>query len=507
MKNKKLLTTAVFLAVVTLLAKACGLVRDSMIAGYFSAGFETDAFMTATKLPTMLFDMVIGGVISASFIPIFTSVREKEGNASAEKFASRFIMMIVSVAVVIALLGIIFSEELVILLAPGFDGAKLNLTAELTAIMFPMIIFTGLAFSFVGLLQSYGEYNIPALISLVSNVAIIIYFPLCADRFGIHGLAYTMLIAWSLQVLVQIPSLIRFKFSFRPDFRLNDPNLISALKLAGPMLVSTWVQPLYSVINSRLASGINGAPTVLELANRLYVVMTGVFSFVVTNLIFPKAAKANAENNEDEAKSLIVTSLKSMFLILLPLTVGVIVLAPNLTSIIYEHNKFDSRSVMRVANALRGYSVGMVALAVNEVLSKYFFSMKNSRTPMRNSIISIIINILLAYALFGVLKTPGLALAAAGGSICNALLNAFSLRDKKLFKKEDWICVLKTGVCALVMGAVLIPVSNALKFVSGGIVGNTIFCGLCGLVGIVVYFAATVVLRVDLIKNLIKRER
>ncbi len=507
MKNKKTLTTAVFLAVVTLLAKACGLVRDSMIAGYFSAGFETDAFMTATKLPTMLFDMVIGGVISASFIPIFTSVREKEGKEQADKFASRFIVMILSVAIVIALLGIIFSDRLVMLLAPGFNGAKLDLTSELTAIMFPMIIFTGLAFSFVGLLQSNGEYNIPAIISLISNVAIIIYFPLFADKFGIRGLAYTMLIAWSLQVIVQIPSLFKFKFRFRPDFRLNDQNVISALKLAGPMLISTWVQPLYSVINSRLASGIEGAPTVLELANRLYVVMTGVFSFVVTNLIFPKAAKANAENKEDEAKSLIVTSLKSMFLILLPLTVGVMVLAPYITSIIYEHNKFDSESVIRVANALRGYSVGMVALAVNEVLSKYFFSMQNSRTPMRNSIISIFINIALAYALFGALQTPGLALAAAGGSICNAVLNAISLRDKKLFKKEDFINILKIFVSAAVMGSVLIPVSNALKFISGGLVGNILYCGLCAVAGIIVYMIAVILLRVDLIKNLINRER
>ncbi len=507
MKNKKILATAVFLAVVTLLAKACGLVRDSMIAGYFSAGFETDAFMTATKLPTMLFDMVIGGVISASFIPVFTSVGEKEGKEQADKFASKFIVMILSVSIVISLLGIIFSNQLVSLLAPGFDGAKLNLTADLTAIMFPMIIFTGLAFSFVGLLQSNGEYNIPAIISLISNVAIIIYFPLCADKFGIYGLAYTMLIAWSLQVIVQIPSLIKFKFKFRPDFRLNDYNVISALKLAGPMLVSTWVQPLYSVINSRLASGIDGAPTVLELANRLYVVMTGVFSFVVTNLIFPKAAKANAENKEDEAKSLIVTSLKSMFLILLPLTVGVMVLAPYITSIIYEHNKFDSESVMRVANALRGYSVGMVALAVNEVLSKYFFSMKNSRTPMRNSIISILVNIALAYSLFGTLKTPGLALAAAGGSICNAVLNAFSLRDKKLFNKEDIISILKMFVSAMIMAAVIVPVANALVFISGGVLENMLYCGLCAIIGIIVYFAATILLRVDLIKNLLKRER
>ena len=493
------------MAVATLLAKACGLIRDSMIAGYFSAGMETDAFMTATKLPTMLFDMVIGGVISASFIPIFTSVKESKGKAHADKFASRFIMMIVSVAVVIALLGIVFSDNLVTLLAPGFEGEKHALTSTLSAIMFPMIIFTGLAFSFVGLLQSYGEYNIPAIISLVSNVAIIAYFPLFADKFGIHGLAYTMLVAWSLQVIVQIPSLIKFKFRFRPDLKLADPDIKAALSLAGPMLISTWVQPLYSVINSRLASGINGAPTTLELANRLYVVMTGVFSFVVTNLIFPKAAKANAENDEKQARELIITSLKSMAFILLPLTMGIIILASPITSIIYEHNRFDSHSVLNVANALRCYSVGMVALGINEVLSKYFFSMKNSRTPMRNSIISIVINIVLAYILFAAFKTPGLALAAAGGSVCNAVLNAISLRDKKLFGKNEWLCVCKMLFGSLLMGAFVWGVYALAGNILSGFVGNIVLCGICGIVGIIVYFASAYLMKIDIIINLFKK--
>ena len=505
MKDNKLLKTAGFMAVATLLAKACGLIRDSMIAGYFSAGLETDAFMTATKLPTMLFDMVIGGVISASFIPIFTSVKENKGKAQADKFASRFIMLILSVAILIAILGIIFSDHLVTLLAPGFEGEKHALTSTLSAIMFPMIIFTGLAFSFVGLLQSYGEYNIPAIISLVSNVVIIAYFPLFADKFGIHGLAYTMLVAWSLQVIVQIPSLIKFKFRFRPDLKLVDPDIKAALYLAGPMLISTWVQPLYSVINSRLASGINGAPTTLELANRLYVVMTGVFSFVVTNLIFPKAAKANAENNDKQARELIITSLKSMAFILLPLTIGIIILASPITSIIYEHNRFDSQSVLNVANALRCYSVGMVALGVNEVLSKYFFSMKNSRTPMRNSIISIVINIVLAYVLFAAFKTPGLALAAAGGSVCNAILNALSLRDKKLFGKAEWVCVSKMLLCCFIMGACVFGIYMLLRNELYGFAGNVILCGVCAMLGAVVYFPASYLMKIDILVNLFKK--
>lgn len=491
------------MAFATLLAKLCGLIRDSMIAGYFSAGMETDAFMTATKLPTMLFDMVIGGVISASFIPVFNNVREKDGLQIAEKFAGKFIMLVVSVAIVISCLGIIFSDSLVTLLAPGFTGDKHILTARLTSIMFPMIIFTGLAFCFVGLLQSYGEYNIPSIISLVSNVAIIAYFPLFADKYGILGLAYTMLVAWSLQVIIQIPSLIKFKFKFRPSFSFRDSNIKAALILAGPMLISTWIQPLYSVINSRLASGITGAPTILELANRLYIVMTGVFSFIVTNLIFPKVSKANAENNEEEGKKLIVSSLKLMFYILLPLTVGVIILSKPITSIIYEHNNFSKESVEAVATVLKCYSIGMVALAVNEVLSKYFFSMQNSKTPMRNSILSMIINIVLAHLLFNIFKTPGLALAAAGGSISNAVLNWISLKDKKLFAKDDWLDVCKSAACTLVLAFVVFIIYTLLV----PVLNEILLCIVCGITGALVYFAMSCIFKVKLISDVLKTRK
>ena len=364
-----MIKTAGFMALATLLAKACGLVRDSMIAGHFAAGMEADAFMTASKLPTMLFDIVIGGVISASFIPIFAAVREDGGEDEAKRFAGKFITLILLTAAVIAALGMIFSNGLISLLAPGFTGEKHELAARLSAIMFPMIIFTGLAFSFVGVLQSYGEFNIPSIISLVSNLAIIAYFPLFSDKFGITGLAYTMVVAWSLQVVVQVPSLIKLGFRFRPSLAFCDKNIKAALMLALPMLVSTWIQPLYSIINSRIASGINGAPATLEYANRLYVVMTGVFSFVVTNLVFPKAAKANARHDDAEAKKLIAVSLKTMFLIILPLTVGVIILSKPITSVIYEHNKFSSENVRNVSLALSCYSIGMLGLAINEVLS------------------------------------------------------------------------------------------------------------------------------------------
>lgn len=506
--GKKMLLTAGFMAAATLVAKVLGLIRDSLIAAFFATGMQADAFMAASKLPTTLFDMVIGGVISATFIPVFNDIITKENKDSAVKFANKFITMILMITVLISLIGIVFADPLVNMIAPNYTGEKHELTVQLTSIMFPMIIFTGLAFSFVGLLQSFGEYNIPSVISLVSNLAIIIYFVLFGKKFGVQGLAVTMLVAWSLQVAVQIPSLIKFKFVYKPDFRLADPHIKQAILLAGPMLISTWVQPLYTIINSRLASGIDGAYSSLEYANRLYLIVTGVFSFVVTNLIFPKLSRANASENRKEAQKLVTTSLKAIAIIIIPLMAGFMILSAPITSLIYEHGEFNESRVSVVAQALGCYSAGMIGLAVNEILSKAFFSMQDSKTPMVNSIISMVFNIVAAYILFNFLHVNGLALAAAAGSICNAVLNGMVMAKKcpGALNKKDFITIIKIIFAAAVMSAAVLAVYRwANPIFSGKTMKNIFTIAACGISGVVVYGALVWILKVDEIRALVKK--
>ena len=231
--SKKMLKTAGFMAVATFLAKALGLLRDMLIAAFFGTGIEADAYLTATRLPTMLFDIVIGGVISAAFIPVFNSVLEKKDKEKALEFANRFIGMVLLISGLITILGVVFSDSLITFMVPEFGVEAHNLAKELTMIMFPMIMFTGLAFSFVGILQSFGEFKIPAIMSLVSNLAVIVYFVLCGKRFGVYGLSVTMLLAWALQVIIQIPSLVKFEYKFRPTLNFRDENIKAAMKQIG----------------------------------------------------------------------------------------------------------------------------------------------------------------------------------------------------------------------------------------------------------------------------------
>ena len=506
--GKKMLLTAAFMAFATLLSKVLGLVRDSMLTAYFGSGMESDAFLTASTIPTQLFDVVIGGVISATFIPVFNDIMTKKSKDEAMRFVNKFITLVLLAAVIISVIGIIFASPLVTLQAPSYDAQKHLLAQQLTAIMFPMIIFTGLAFSCVGLLQSFGEYNVPSIISLVSNIAIILYYVLFGKKFGVYGLAVTMVIAWSLQLVIQLPFLKRFGVRYRPDFRFKDPSIKQAALLAGPMLISTWVQPLYSLVNQRLASNVASAVTYIQQSSRLYIIVTGVFSFVVTNLIFPKLSQAVAENNKEEANSLIVTSLKSIFLVILPIMAVFMVAAEPIANVMYGHGKMSAEGVQNIGYLLKLYSIGMLALAANEVLSKAFFSMQDSKPPMRNSIVSMVVNIALAYALYHYMSTPGLALATVGGSVTNALLNYICMVRKHpgMFTKSDKLSIVKIVICGIVMYAAMYI---SFSFVSGrveisSIFGSIIAAGVSGAVSALIYLASCMVMKIDIITDLIK---
>lgn len=506
-KSKKMFLTAAFMAAATLLSKVLGLVRDSMLTAFFGSGMESDAFLTATTIPTTLFDVVIGGVISASFIPVFNDIMTKRGKDKALEFVNKFVTLILCISLLIMTAGILFRSSLVSVMV-NYDADGHRLASELTAIMFPMIIFTGLAFSFVGLLQSFGEYNIPSIISLVSNLAIIIYYVLFGNKFGIHGLAAMMVIAWSLQFIIQLPWIKKFGIRYRPDFRFKDPAIKQMLYLAGPMLISTWVQPLCTIINQHFASNVQASVTYMQQSSRLYIIVTGVFSFVVTNLVFPKLAQAVANNDREETNSLIVTSMKSIFAVIMPIMAIFLVLPQSISRIMYGYGKMDSYSVEQIGILLRCYSIGMIWLAVNEVLSKAFFSMQDSKPPMINSVISIAVNIALVYVLYSKLSTIGLALATVCGSVVNAVLNYICMVKKcpGMFKKHDGFEILKTLVCTAVMCPVLYYIYGAAQSMvdMSAVVGNIIAAGTAGAVGIIAYFVMCLALRVEVVWNIIK---
>ncbi|MBE6542024.1 MAG: murein biosynthesis integral membrane protein MurJ [Ruminococcaceae bacterium] len=491
--------SALIMGIIILLSKVLGLVRDMMIAASYGTTDAAIAYETASKLPITVFDFILGGVVTSAFIPVYNRIAVEKNKKDALSFASSYVNMILLITVSLSVLGCVFSGPLVSLIAPELNESTALLASELTRIMFPMVIFVGLAFSFVGFLQSEGEYNIPALISLVSNLIMIGYLLTLGDRFGVKGLSWAMLIGWGAQAAVQIPSVIKKGFKYSIKSPVNSPEVLRAAKNTLPILIATWTTPVCNLINTRLASGIDGgrAITALGYGNRLYTIIVGLFSFVATNLLFPYFSRAAASGLSDENDRLTRTSIKTLAFIIMPISVGVASLSESFVSLIYENGTFNSSDTLITAEALRFYAVGMVFAAISEVLTKAFFAVEKMKIPMISSVISMTFNVIVIVVLGSRLGIGGIALISGVSAGVNMIINLVFAYRKKLisFSIGDYKDLTKSLVSALLMGAAVFFVSELTSDL-----GRALSFVISVAAGVIVYAALTAVLRSDEIK-------
>jgi len=503
-KKGSILGTAALMGVIVILSKVLGLLRDVLVARAYGMGPEAVAYDTASRLPVLLFDFVIGGVVSTAFIPVFNEILVKRSKDEAMRFSLSYVNLIMLITSAITIAGVVFAEPLVGFFAPDIADTTKALAVDLTRIMFPMVIFTGLAFSFVGILQSMGEFRIPALISLLSNGIMVIYLFTLNNLFGIVGLSVAMLIGWASQAIVQLPSLLGFGWRYRPILELRSPYIKKAMKNALPILIGTWTQPVCSLINTRFASGLEEgrAITALGYANRLYTIIAGVFTFVCTNLLFPHLSRASASGNKDESRKMTVNAIKILVFIIAPITVGIFLLASPLTAIIYERGEFTSADTALTAEALSRYAVGMVFLAANEVLTKAFFADGNTKIPMVSSLISMVFNVALVSIFAERLGVGGIALASGIAMILNFAVNCAVMwhREGKLFSLLDAKDLAVSLVSAAVMGVAV--------YFARSITGSSIIdLALATLIGMAVYFIASILLRSEETEFFLKKLR
>lgn len=482
-KNEKkggLLGTAAMMAILIFAAKALGLLRDSLVAGAYGTTAPAIAYETASRLPVLIFDFVIGGVVSAAFIPVFSDLLVREGKKSAMRYAASYVNLIFCLTSILTVAGVVFASPLVDLLAPKLAPDVKTLAVELTRIMFPMVICTGLAFSFVGILQSMGEFRIPAVISLVSNLIMVGYLLFFLDDFGVYGLAVAMLCGWGAQALIQVPKLRKLGFRVSLRAGIFSPHILRSLKLALPILIGTWTQPLCTVINTSYASAMNGgrAITALGYANRLYTIIVGVFAFVATNLLFPHFSRAAASGDTGTSRRLMFTSVKTLSFIIAPIAVGLAVLAEPITAILFERREFTPADTALTATALRCFAVGMLFMAANEVLSKSFFAENRPKIPMITSLVAMGINVGLVIVLSplgvaGIALSSGIAVAVQCVGNAIAYCRVFGTR----FPVSDLWDMGKSVLAALGMGG---AVYVCLPYLPGGHLITTVLAVLIG---------------------------
>ncbi len=433
-KNKSAAGTVGVMMAITLLGKILGLVRDRLLTVNYGSGSAANAFLTASRIPRVFFDTVFASAISACLIPVLGEVMEKRGKRDAFRFAGNFMTVMGAACALLTALGTVFAPQLTAFFADGYDAETAALCAYLTRIMMPTVFFTGLAFSFVGVLQTLGEFNIPAAISLVSNLAVIAYYLTLNSRFGITGLAAAFLTAWFLQAAVQVPSLLKRGFRFHPSLSVRNDEMRKVGRLLLPVMVSTWVLPINQTINSKFASRLfeGAGVSAVEHAFNLYTVIAGVFVLSVTNYLFPRLARESAQGGGEKLRSTLRGATHSTLFVVAPMTAGLFTMAGPLVDLIFGGGQFDAFSVGITARALRFMSLGMIGYAVQAVLSRAYFAEQKGRVPLAAGGISIAVNAALCVLLTDRLDVTGIALACTAAFTVNALVLALPLKRRGL---------------------------------------------------------------------------
>lgn len=511
--NAKIVKTFSTVVLITIFSKIIGLIRDIVFAYYFGTGYEATAFFTAIRIPTQLLDLGLSAAITATFIPVFNEVMQKKGKDNANSFASNFVNIIAIVTTLISVLGIIFAPQVVQVLAGGFDAKTFELTVQLIQITFPMIIFTAIAFSFVGFLQSYGQFNVPAMISAVSNIAIILFLIFFKDVFGIYGITVFMLIAWALQVIIQIPFVINkgYKFSFKIDFKNTD--IKKVFKLALPIIISTSVIPINILVSTRIASGMGeDGVAILEYGYKLFIVAVGVFTYAIGNIIFPEFARLSSSNNMDDFIALIKKGLKAITFILIPFTIGFIIFRTDIVSILYEHGEFNSTSTLLTSNVLLYYAIGMIGFGFLEIMNKVFYAKQNVKTPVIVGLCMIVTNIILCIMLSSFMGINGLALATSITIILNALILMIcaNVQMKNILTRDFAISIFKILIASISMGIVVIVLNNWLIGIMNTDILQVIRLIIGAIVGVSVYVIVAYLMKlkeIEEFKNMIKIKR
>lgn len=311
---------------------------------------------------------------------------------------------------------------------------------------------------------------------------------------------------------MQLPTVKKKGFKYKFGFDFNDEGIRKVVKLAIPILISTWVQPINNLVNLRLASGLeNGeAVSAIEYSYNLYLIIVGVFSYTLSNIIFPELSKLTADNNKTEIKKILNNSTKISLLFIIPMSVGIALISGDIIKIIYERGEFTAHSTLLTSQALLYYAIGMIGYGLMEVLNKAFYAMQDSKTPMKISIVAIALNLLLSITLVRVMGYTGLPLAASITSIIIGVLMIFVINKKipGIVEKDDAKELAKILISATVMGLLIIVLKNL-------IIGNTLIKTVLRVAisvgaGVISYFACAILLKNQTINEYIskiKKER
>jgi putative peptidoglycan lipid II flippase len=518
---------AMIVAILTLLSKIIGFVKNMFLAGYFGTSYIVDTLNISNAIPSMIFAGVLGAT-ATSFIPSFSKIQENEGALKANLFTSRLINLLVIISIVSSLVGILLSKQVVTLftmpdvhaaagsnilekagwyLTHGWTGERLALASFYVKVTFSYCLFGSAA----GILDSYLKYKNVFIAPVISGYLVnfcIIIFIITSNIFSDPRLLVFGVFAGTIINCIVICILAARKhFHYTFDFHMGGA-VKNILVLAVPVFIGSTIGQINMFVDRTLASGLpEGSIASLDYANLLIALSTGLTSSIIGTILYPKMAQAYALDDRERFSNIFSTGLFVIIILGVPLTLGSLLYNGALVHIVYLRGAFDMASLSMTSTAFFYYSIGMLPQMVGGFLVALFYSKHDTRTPLYVGFVSVIFNIVFSLILIRPLAHGGLALGTSIAATVSAVIMLIIIWRKStgIITRGFAIKCIKVGVAAVIAVGASAPVFRYLPelFLSRGwIYPHMVQLGLAVLVAAGVYLLLLKLLKIEELKHL-----
>jgi putative peptidoglycan lipid II flippase len=396
-----LVRAGLIVAVATLFSRVSGFVREMVIAAFFGTGLAAGAFRGANQIPNLLRLLLGEAAIGAALIPVFTSYLAQGEKKEANKVASGAINSLMLLLAAVIAVCMLFAPLLVQLMLPGYTGSEFWLTVGLTRVMFPSVLLMALSGMVMGILNAHDRFTAAAIAPVVMNIVWIGMTVLFAHSWGAFAPAYGFLIGSFVQFGVQLPALRRTGYRYDLGLHLDHPGVQRIWILIGPMVLSLATQDINSIIDTRFASlvtGISGqhlgpqSVAAFGYAVRLWIFPISIFAISVATVLFPTMSRHVGLEDFEGFRKRIGQGMRVILLLLVPSTIGLMVLAVPIVRLVFQRGLFTNMSTLYTASALTYYTIGLTSAGLLHITNRAFYSLKDTRTPLIVASVSIVTN-------------------------------------------------------------------------------------------------------------------
>lgn len=497
--NRRIARAAGTVMAAFIISNIVGLIRGMVIYRTFGTGAELDSFNAANRVTELLFNLMAGGALGSAFIPVFTGFLTRKDTEGSWRLASGIINLLIVSLSAATLLGIILAPEIVqhvlFILNPGVNIGQLALTTGLLRILLPTIIIFGVSGILMGILNSHQQFWIPAIAPALYSLGMIAGVLLLPEGWGISRLAWGALLGSCFHLLVQLPSIVRLKFQYALSFFWKMAEVREVIRLFFPRVFGVAIVQLNFIINTVIALSLPpGSASALALAFSLMLMPEMAIAQSIAIASLPSFSTQVAEGKLAEMRASLAAVLRGVLLLAIPAMVGLILLRVPLVSTLYQRGGvFDERSTQMVAWALLWYTLGLVSHSLVEIVSRAFYALHDTRTPVIVGAICMSLNLAFSFLFvwlfqqIGWIPVGGLALANTLATTIEmaALLTLMRRRLRGLHSRRILNAAGKAALAALGMAIALflwnrysISMKDWISLIGGLLVGVLVYAGL-----------------------------